>query len=58
MSVHQAAGMVMMQAGTSIHDALVMLRATAFAEDTRVTDLAADVIAGRRRFEKTEEVDD
>lgn len=55
MKVHQAAGMVMVQAGTSIHDALVMLRATAFAEDTRVTDLAADVIAGRRRFERTEE---
>jgi hypothetical protein len=58
MSVHQAAGMVMMQAGTSIHDALVLLRSTAFAEDTRVTDLAADVIAGRRRFDRTEEVDD
>jgi hypothetical protein len=58
MSVHQAAGMVMIQAGTSIHDALVLLRSTAFAEDTRVTDLAADVIAGRRRFDRTEEVDD
>lgn len=58
MKVHQAAGMVMVQAGTSIHDALVMLRATAFAENTRVTELAADVIAGRRRFEKTEEVHD
>jgi hypothetical protein len=58
MTVHQAAGMVMIQAGISIHDALVLLRSTAFAEDTRVTDLAAEVVAGRRRFEETETVDD
>lgn len=58
MTVHQAAGMVMVQMGISIRDALVLLRSTAFAEDSRVTDLAADVIAGRRRFEAQEEVDD
>jgi hypothetical protein len=50
MTVHQAAGMVMQQTGTSIRDALVLLRATAFTEDTQVTDLAAEVISGRRRF--------
>jgi len=50
MTVHQAAGMVMQQTGTSIQDALVLLRSTAFSEDTQVTDLASEVIAGRRRF--------
>jgi hypothetical protein len=52
MSVHQAAGMVMVQTGMSIKDALVLLRSTAFTEDAQLTDLAADVIAGRRRFGK------
>jgi len=52
MSVHQAAGMVMVQTGTTIKDALVLLRSTAFTEDAQLTDLAADVIAGRRRFGK------
>lgn len=50
MTVHQAAGMVMVQTGTTIQDALVLLRATAFSEDAQVTDLATEVIAGRRRF--------
>jgi hypothetical protein len=59
MTVHQAAGMVMQQAGISIRDALVLLRSTAFTEDNQVTDLAADVIAGRRRFgEVIDHVDD
>jgi len=50
MNVHQAAGMVMIQTGTTIQDALVLLRSAAFSEDMQVTDLAAEVIAGRRRF--------
>jgi hypothetical protein len=58
MTVHQAAWMVMQQAGISIPDALLLLRTTAFTEDRLVTDLAADVIAGRRRFEKTETIDE
>lgn len=58
MTVHQAAGMVMQQTGVSILDALVLLRSTAFTEDRLVTELAAEVIAGRRRFEETEKVDD
>jgi hypothetical protein len=59
MTVHQAAGMVMQQAGISIQDALVLLRSTAFTEDNQVTHLAADVIAGRRRFEEVmDHVDD
>jgi hypothetical protein len=52
MRVHQAAGMVMVQTGTTIKDALVLLRSAAFTEDTRLTDLATEVVAGRRRFGK------
>jgi AmiR/NasT family two-component response regulator len=54
MTVHQAAGMVMVQTGSSIQDALVLLKATAFSEDRVVNDLAAEVVAGRRRFEQME----
>ncbi len=52
MVVHQAAGMVMVQMGTNISTALVRLRATAFSEGVPVNELAADVVAGRRRFSK------
>lgn len=54
MSVHQAAGMVMQQSGLTIQEALVILRSTAFSEDRQITDVAADVIAGERRFDDTE----
>ena len=54
MTVHQAAGMVMVQLETSIGEALVRLRATAFQEGTALTTLAGDVIDGRRRFTKEE----
>ena len=50
MNVHQAAGMVMQQGSVGIHDALILLKATAFAENIQVTDLANDVITRRRRF--------
>jgi hypothetical protein len=42
------------QTGSSIQDALVLLKATAFSEDRVVNDLAAEVVAGRRRFEQME----
>jgi len=54
MTVHQAAGMVMQQSGRSIQEALVLLRSAAFSEDRQVTDIAADVIAGLRRFDDIE----
>jgi hypothetical protein len=54
MTVHRAAGMVMVQLGTSIDEALVRLRATAYAESTTVTTVALDVLEGRRRFAKEE----
>ena len=55
MTVHQAAGMVMVQLETSIDEALVRLRATAFREGTALTTVAGDVIDGRRRFIKEEQ---
>jgi hypothetical protein len=58
MTVHQAAGMVMQQMGTTIQDALVLLKSTAFAEDRRVGDLADDVISGRRNFGKVKSADE
>jgi hypothetical protein len=50
MTVHRAAGMVMMQLGTTIDSALVRLRATAFEEGVNVTTVAAEVLDGSRRF--------
>jgi len=54
MVVHQAAGMAMVQLDCSIEEALVRLRATAFAEGVAITQLAADLVHGRRRLEKEE----
>jgi GAF domain len=52
--VHQAAGMVMVQTNSSIEQALARLRATAFAEASTVSQVAADVVHGRRRLSKEE----
>jgi hypothetical protein len=52
MVVHQAAGMVMGQLDSSIEEAMVRLRATAFAEGVSTNELAADVVNGRRRISK------
>jgi hypothetical protein len=52
MIVHQAAGMVMGQLDSSIEEAMVRLRATAFAEGLALIDLAADVVHGRKRIPK------
>jgi GAF domain-containing protein len=54
MVVHQAAGMVMAQLGTTIEEAMVRLRATAFAETTGITELATAVVNGDRRFTEEE----
>ena len=49
--VHQAAGMVSVHAGVGLAEALVLLRARAFAEDRPVLDLARHVIARVVTFE-------
>jgi GAF domain-containing protein len=50
-AVHNAAGMVSVQLGVSITEALVRLRAAAFGSDRPLDELAQDVIARRVRFE-------
>jgi hypothetical protein len=48
--VHQASGMVSVQLGIGIVEALVRLRAQAFALGRPVAEVAAEVVAGTRRF--------
>ena len=49
--VHQAAGMVAVQLGASVADALVRLRAHAFAHSQSVSAVASDVVARRLRLD-------
>ena len=48
--VHQATGMVSAQLGVDLAEALVRLRAHAYAEDRLIAEVAADVVARRLRF--------
>jgi hypothetical protein len=48
--IAQAQGMIMVQLGVSIVEALVRLRAYAYAEGRLVGDVALDVVAGRINF--------
>ena len=54
MAVHQATGRISVQAGVSLADALVLLRAYAFAEDELISDVAIDVAEGGLRFDRSE----
>lgn len=45
--VHQASGMLSVQLGIPIADALIRLRAHTYAEKQRVNDVARDVVEGR-----------
>lgn len=49
--VHQASGMVAAQIDVDVGEALVRLRAYAFANDRTVTDVAEQVVARRLRFD-------
>ena len=49
--VYQAQGMVMIQLGVSMREAMARLRAYAFARDRRVGDVAEDIIARRLTLE-------
>jgi hypothetical protein len=53
--VHQAAGMISVQRDVTIEEALVVLRSTAYVEATPINQLAADVVAGRRRLTKEQQ---
>ena len=50
-AVHQAAGMIAVQLGVSVDEAMVRLRSRAFRTARSVSDLAADVVARRLRFD-------
>ena len=50
-AVHDAAGMISVQLGISVTEALIRLRAYAFGSDRLITDVAQDVIARRLRLE-------
>ena len=49
--VHQATGMISVQMSVGVDDALIMLRAYAFAEGRPITAVADDVVAGTVRFD-------
>ena len=49
--VHQASGMVAVQLGVGVGEALVRLRAYAFVNDRLVTEVAEDVVGRRLRFD-------
>ena len=49
--VHQASGMVSVQAAVTVEDALALLRAYAFAHNRPINEVAADVVGGSLRFE-------
>ena len=49
-AVHNAAGMVSVQEGISVAEALIRLRAFAFANDRLLADVADDVVARRVRL--------
>jgi GAF domain len=50
MQVHQATGMVKVQVGGSVEDALAILRAHAFAAEISIAQIARDVVERRLRF--------
>ena len=51
--VHQAAGMISIQLGVNVDEALVALRARAFQTGSAIGDLATDVVAHRARLDES-----
>jgi GAF domain/ANTAR domain len=52
--IAQAQGMIMVQLGVTITEALIRLRAYAYAEGRLVGDVAGDVVARRLRFDRVD----
>ena len=50
--VHQASGMISVQLGLGVADALVRLRARAYADDRPLVDVAREVVERRLRFDE------
>ncbi|MBB3662031.1 MULTISPECIES: GAF and ANTAR domain-containing protein [Prauserella salsuginis group] len=57
-AVHQATGMIAVQLGVDMAEALSRLRAHAFTGDTPLSEVAADVVARRLRFRPEVEPDE
>lgn len=53
-AVHQATGMIAVQASMNVADAFVVLKFHAFATDSTIVELAHDVVARRVFFDKEE----
>jgi len=53
-AVHHATGMLSVQMAVSVDDAVIMLRAHAFAEGRPISAVADDVVAGTLRFDDGE----
>nr|WP_276514873.1 ANTAR domain-containing protein [Nocardia transvalensis] len=51
-AIHQAAGMVVAQAGVRVPDAYARLRAYAFGHALSLSEVAAAVVARRVRFDR------
>ena len=49
--VHQATGMVMVQAQVGLHEALLLVRARAYADNRTVLDVANDIVGRRLRLD-------
>jgi hypothetical protein len=49
--VHQASGMVSVQAAVAIDDAMALLRAYAFSSNRPISDVATEVVNGMLRFD-------
>jgi AmiR/NasT family two-component response regulator len=55
--VHQATGMISVQLGVSLEEALARLRAHAFAASAALGDVAGDVVNRRLRFDPGADAD-
>jgi hypothetical protein len=56
--IHQATGMISAQAGIGVGDALLLLRARAYAAERALTDIAKDVVERRLRWDTDGEQED
>lgn len=54
-SIHQATGMIAVQAAVGLTEALLLLRASAFSADRPILEVAHDVVARRLRFPRQDE---
>lgn len=50
--IYQAQGMVMVELGVGLREALARMRAHAFASEQGLADVAADILAGRTRLDR------